>query len=130
MKPMQALRLSLLTTLVLWFTGVVVVPFVGQGAKDLLPLSGVSYGQNFYWFASQFENLAYTLGRVPLLFAVFLVFSGGCDLPKNSNMVTFAVMVIGAAVTALCSGWLQIAGFVLVVSGLLVRVAVALRGCK
>lgn len=129
MKPREALRLSILTTLVLWFTGFVVVPFSNTGARELLTVMGFS-GPNFGWWASQLENFAYTIGRVPLMFAAYIAFSGSCDLHKMENRWTYGVMVFGAAVTVLFSGWPQMAGFVLVVSGLLVRLSVILRGVK
>lgn len=127
MKPLEALRLSLLTTAVLWFTGFVTVPFSNHGAREFLVAAGYGDVQNFAWLASQVENFAYTVGRIPLMFAAYLAFRGRCHLPRVASMATYGVMFFGAAVTVLCSGWPQMAGFVFVVSGLLVRLAVAIR---
>lgn len=129
MKPIQALRLSILTTLVLWLTGFVVVPFSNSGARDFLMAIGFS-GPRFDWWAYQVENLVYTVGRVPLMFAAYIAFAGSFDLHNSANRWAYGVMIFGAAVTVLCSGWPQMAGFVLVVSGLLVRLSVALKGAK
>lgn len=129
MNPAKALRLSIFTTLVLWFTGFVIVPFSNAGAREFLTAIGFG-GPNFEWWAYQVENIVYTVGRVPLMFAAYIAFGGSCDMQKMANRWTYGAMIFGAAVTVLCSGWLQMAGFVLVVSGLLVRLAVALNGVK
>ena len=129
MRPREAIRISILTTLVLWFTGFVVVPFSNTGAREFLTAIGFS-GPKFEWWSYQVENLVYTVGRIPLMFAAYVAFSGSCDLQKSENRLAYMVMILGAAVTILCSGWPQMAGFVLVVSGLIVRMSVALNGLK
>ena len=49
MRPREAIRISILTTLVLWFTGFVVVPFSNTGAREFLTAIGFS-GPKFEWW--------------------------------------------------------------------------------
>lgn len=124
MTPSKALRLAIMTTLVMSLTGFVVIPFTSKTAGELLLWAGFERGSSFDWMAAQVENIVYAVGRVPLLFAVFMAFSPD---PQASDWWVYAAMGIGIALIALGSGWVEVAGFVCVVSGLVVRVSAVWR---
>ena len=60
---------ALCISLVLWFTGLVTVPFANAAAKHWLVLVLPSDHELFSFWAYQLENVIYAIGRLPLLFA-------------------------------------------------------------
>lgn len=74
MKLSGAIRLALLTTVVLWVTGVVTVPFSNRTAMELVQLFDVEDEASRTMLAYQLENMIYALGRTPLFIATFLAY--------------------------------------------------------
>jgi hypothetical protein len=74
MKLRGAINLALFTTVVLWVTGVVTVPFSGRTAMELAPLFGVEDEASRIMLEYQLENMIYAVGRVPLLLATFVAY--------------------------------------------------------
>ena len=60
---------SILITAVLWFTGLVTVPFANIAAKHWLVLVLQPDNPRFAFWAYHIENILYAIGRLPLLFA-------------------------------------------------------------
>lgn len=63
---------ALLMSAVLWFTGLVTVPFANSAAKHWLVVLMSPNHEMFSFWAYQLENLIYTIGRLPLLFACLI----------------------------------------------------------
>lgn len=75
MNIKQAWKLSLITTAVLWVTGIVTVPFTSTAAMEWIETAGISDRGWAIFLAHQFENAIYSFGRIPLLFSIFVAFS-------------------------------------------------------
>jgi uncharacterized membrane protein len=63
---------ALFMTGVLWFTGLVTVPFANAAARAWLEVVMDPASTRFGWWAYQVENVIYAVGRLPLLFACLL----------------------------------------------------------
>lgn len=63
---------ALLISAVLWFTGLVTVPFANSAAKHWLVMVLSPEHERFAFWVYQLENIIYTIGRLPLLFACLI----------------------------------------------------------
>jgi hypothetical protein len=72
-EPIKSCALgALFITFVLWFTGLVTVPFANAAARAWLEVVMDPASARFSWWSYQVENAIYALGRLPLLFACLL----------------------------------------------------------